>query len=134
MLIFTSCCSTKVICMSDIYLSTFKYKIHRRAICSLFICLFVCWCIIVTPRILWHRFFSVTHNWRCFLLDNSTRYAWEDKTEPTIRTFICKRWNSLRWNIRDTDKKTFPVSWLLIFLDPWVDGPGKWSPADLSRG
>ena len=57
MLIFTSCCSTKVICMSDIYLSTFKYKINSRAICSLFICLFV-------GAYLWHHTYCDTDFFR----------------------------------------------------------------------
>ena len=47
----------KEICMSDIYLSTFKYKIHSRVICSLFICLLV-------GAYLWHHTYCDTDFFR----------------------------------------------------------------------
>ena len=58
--------------------------------------------------------------------------GWAKEIESTLMIFIYKHWNiPAPGNPHDTDEKLVSFR-LLNFLDPWVDGPRKWSPADLS--
>ena len=100
------------------------------------LCLFVC--LLVHNCDTTHTVTQIFFRWHTvgdvFFLTTLQGMLGKIKKKSELFWHLFAKDETLSDEISAIQTKTFPVSWLLIFLGPWVGGLGKWSPADLSRG